>query len=80
MDDQSDDSLVLNLEDDQLSICSGGIFSETASVITQQSNESTVTETNASKSKIDLSQIGNKKRRTALYQKQRAEHKKVFNG
>ena len=77
MGNPDDDSVSADLDDDQISICSGGVFSETASVVSQLSNASASNEANLPMSKIDLSQVGNKKRRSALYQKLRSEQKKV---
>jgi len=63
-------------EDDQISICSGGIFSDNMS-ITSQSDVTSNDVPSATRPKVDLSLIRNKQKRSALYQKLKKEAKKV---
>ena len=64
-----------DLDDDQISILSGGVFSDTASVL--MPNDATNAQEKLLKRKIDLSDIKNKKRRSALFSKLKKEEKKV---
>ena len=63
-------------EDDQISICSGGIFSDNMSIVTQ-SDTRTGDRPTASRPKVDLTLIRNKQKRSALYQKLKKETQKV---
>ena len=63
-------------EDDRISICSGGIFSDNMSITTQH-DASSADKPPATRPKVDLSLIRNKQKRSALYQKLKKERNKV---